>query len=372
MGKVVSFIKKEIVLVLAGILAVITCFFIAPNAMYVKYIDFKVLSLLFCLMTIVCGLTNIKAFDAISAKLLLRCKNARILAAVLIGLCFFLSMFITNDVALITFVPLTLITLKKSNLTKYSIIVIVLQTIAANLGSSLTPIGNPQNLFIYSLFNLNIIEFLSITLPIIIFGIVILFGSLYFIPKTKIELSLEEGGIKLNKVYKLIIFIAVFIVCMLTVLGVLHYLISLAVTLLCFIIFDRKVFKKIDYLLLVTFIFFFIFIGNFTRIYVVKNFMTTIVKGNEFFISIIFSQIISNVPTAVMISAFTTNYTALLLGVNMGGLGTIIASLASLISYKIYAKSEGAKKGKYLGIFSLFNFAILILGSLMCSIILLI
>lgn len=358
MNKIFSFCKKELVLMISLILALLSMLIIPPSQDYLSYINYSVLALLFCLMAVVAGFQQCGVFSYISQRLLKKNHSLRSLSLILIMLCFFSSMLITNDVALLTFVPLSISILSNQKPTTI-IFVIVMQTIAANLGSLVTPIGNPQNLFIFDNYNLSLKYFFSLTIPL---GICCLFLILLILAFTKNEQihvnNSETITINYRQVAKLSF---LFILCLLTVVKIIDYKITLLIVFLVILFTDRKLLRKIDYCLLFTFICFFILVGNLAQIEPIKNFISHSINGHELLYSIIISQIISNVPAAIMLASFTDNVSALLLGVNIGGLGTIIASLASLISYKQYCQIPDAPKGKYLLIFTLFNFALLLI-----------
>ena len=352
--------KHDPVLSAALILALISSFIVPPSAAYLGYIDFHVLALLFSLMLVVAGLQKSGAFTLLTDQLLKYVHSKRALAAVLVGVCFFTSMLITNDVALITFVPLSIMLLGREEDEKLLILVIVLQTIAANLGSGLTPLGNPQNLYLYSLSGMEIGEFLSVMfLPTLLAGIM-LTGVILSIRAAKMERPATAGEDTTVKVSGFLPWLILFTVCLLSVLHILHYVYMLAIVFLAVCFLDRSLLKKADYGLLLTFIGFFIFIGNVKNIPAVSEMLSSLVAGRELGVGIVLSQVISNVPAAMLLSGFTTNYSELLLGVNLGGLGTLIASMASMISYKIYAASPGAKAGKYFAVFTGLNVAFLV------------
>jgi Na+/H+ antiporter NhaD/arsenite permease-like protein len=271
-------------------------------------------------------------------------------------------MWITNDVALITFVPFALLILTMTGQTKYIIRIVVLQTIAANLGSMLTPVGNPQNLYLFTNYNISIGEFLSITLPFTVFSLFLLLISIFFIPKEHISFTLmnTEKPDKHNP-YIIALYSGLFLVCLACVIRMIDYRIALLLVLLCSLLFDRTVLKKVDYSLLLTFVCFFIFVGNIGNIPLINQFLASLLQGREQLVSILASQIISNVPAAVLLSAFTKNYKAMILGTDLGGLGTLVASLASLISYKFYSRLEGARPGRYLAVFTAYNIIFLAL-----------
>lgn len=364
--KIFNFIKKDTVLFAATILAISSAFFEKPSLNYVNYIDFRVLGILLSLMIVMAGLQQNGLFDRIGSSLLKRTKNTMQLSAVLIFLCFFFSMFITNDVSLITFVPFAMLTLRKCNQEKLLMPVIVLQTLAANLGSMLTPIGNPQNLYLYNLAEMGMLEFMGIILPYTIASAFLLMISIVIVcrKREKIEFTLEEKNPKLQKESEYLrkksarknsIYLILFVISLLVVIRVLPYYAALLIVLVTVFIMDRTVLKTVDYSLIFTFIAFFIFTGNIGKIDVIREVLQQLVSGREVLIGIISSQVISNVPAALLLSGFTKNYTKLLIGVNIGGLGTLIASMASLISYKIYAHHYNNTKGQYFLWFTIGN-----------------
>lgn len=355
MSKILKFIKNETVLCIAFILALLSMIVTPPNENYIGYIDYSVIAILFCLMVTVQGFGKTGLFDFLSSKLTGRFKNTRSLSAALVMLCFFMSMFITNDVGLLTFVPLTLMLFKGRK--KVTVRCIVLETAAANLGSMVTPIGNPQNLFIYSHYNYSLTDFFSVMLPISAVSLALIMISLIFVPKEKIEQCENISNFKPSRNF--FVYAVIFAVCICTVAKVLDYRITLVVTLLAAIIFDYKILAKPDYALLATFICFFVFVGNISAVPQVRELVSSILNGRELLVACGLSQIISNVPCSIMLSGFTEKSDLLLLGVNIGGMGTLIASLASLISFKLYARSENASKGRYFAEFTIYNFAFL-------------
>lgn len=379
MGKVqsvINFIKKEAVLCISGALAFLSAFWVKPDGEYIDYINFRVLGLLFSLMAVVAGMKSLGVFDLIARKLTVKCHNMRSMVLLLTGLCFFSSMFITNDVALITFVPLAISVLVMAGGEKYIIYTVILQTIAANMGSMLTPMGNPQNLYLADFYQMTMAEFFGTTAPVclvsgLLLGVMVLpVKEASILPQAKIlpqgnissqeKVSSEEGGQEYRIDKKLLcMYGALGVLAILSVFQVVHYLILTVLTLFLVLLFDRGVLGKIDWLLLLTFVMFFIFVGNAARIEEIKTFLEKITAGRELLVGVAASQIISNVPAAVMLSNFTENGRELLLGVDIGGLGTPIASLASLISYRLYAGSAGSRKGKYMTEFLLINFGLL-------------
>lgn len=354
-GRIGAFLRHDPVLAAALALALISTFFVPPSLAYVEYIDFHVLALLFSLMLVVAGLQKSGAFTLITDKLLERVKSTRSLAAVLVGVCFFTSMLITNDVALITFVPLSLMLLGQEKDEKLLMLVVVLQTIAANLGSGLTPLGNPQNLYLYSLSGMSLGEFFSVMLLPTLLSAILLTGAVMLIRPREITQSKSNDAGGEVTLKKLLPWLLLFGLCMLAVLHLVHYLVMLAIVSVAVILLDRSLLRKADYGLLLTFVGFFVFIGNVKNIPAVSDVLSSLVTGRELGVGVLLSQVISNVPAAMLLSGFTENYSALLVGVNLGGLGTLIASMASMISYKIYAAAPGVRAGKYFALFTGLN-----------------
>ena len=366
--KVIGFIKKDTVLCVATTLAMVSAFFVKPTLNYVNYIDFRVLGILLSLMTVMAGLQRNGLFDMIGSSLLKRTKNTMQLSLVLVFLCFFFSMFITNDVSLITFVPFAMLTLRKCNQDKLLIPVIIVQTLAANLGSMLTPIGNPQNLYLYNLAEMKMSTFIGIIGPYTLTSGILLLLSVAVVcrKKEKIEFTLEENNgdheIEKERLHlrrkthqKNAVYLILFLMSLLVVVRVLPYYVAFMVVFVTVFIMDRQVLKTVDYSLILTFIAFFIFTGNIGEIETIRNVLQEFVSGREVGVGIAASQVISNVPAALLLSGFTKDYAKLLVGVNIGGLGTLIASMASLISYKIYAHHYNEQKGKYFRWFTIAN-----------------
>lgn len=357
MKKIINFIRKDTVLCISAILAVISMFFVPPSAGYLSYIDFRTLALLFCLMAVMAGFREIGVFSALANSLLEKSKNFRSISLTLVMLCFFTSMLITNDVALITFVPFAIEVVRKSGKTGQLIPIVVLQTLAANLGSMLTPMGNPQNLYLYSLSGMSLGDFILLVLPYTVISFVLLIIFNFSVKSSHIEYKAEKVSFSV----KLALFYAImFLICMLTVVNILDYKICFVIITIVLLIFNRKSLLGVDYSLLMTFIFFFIFIGNMGNIEGFKNLILTLINGREMIVSVAASQFMSNVPAAVLLSGFTTDYNNLIIGVNLGGLGTLIASMASLISYKFFVISAPDMKGRYIAKFTLWNIIFLI------------
>lgn len=345
-----DFLKKEIVLVIAIVLAITSSFISIPK---LSYIDFKVLILLFNLMIVVAAFKELKVLDSIAIGLLKKCNTYTSISFALVFITFIGSMIVTNDVALITFVPLSIVIARKANIDVLKIV--IFQTLAANLGSSFTPMGNPQNLFIYSYYDLSPIDFLKITLPIVILAIVFL--SILIIKDKKMKLKLDLSDVIMENKKDVILFSLLFVIILLSVFHLIDYKITFIITIVTVLILNKRLFKEVDYSLLLTFTGFFIFIGNISTMDVVRNFMENILNSEKstFISSILASQTISNVPATMLLSGFTNHFKELLLGVNIGGMGTLIASLASVISYKIYTSEFKDNNDRYLSKFTLYN-----------------
>lgn len=362
--KLLKFIRSEIVLFISAVLAVVSVFIIPPDREYAGYINYKTICILFALMAVMEGFKKTGVFSTVSGILLERAKGIRTVVLILVYLCFFLSMFITNDVSLITFVPLSIAVLSmagESVKKRLLVPVIVIQTVAANLGSMLFPMGNPQNLYLYGISGMKLWKFILLLLPYtsIAFAVITLWSV--FICKnisSEIKIPQTERNLSLRQIN---IYSGLFVICVLSVAGIVHYIAAMVFVVAVIFICDRKIFRTIDYSLLLTFIFLFVFIGNMGRVDAVDSFLKGITNGNEFIVSVLASQIISNVPCAILLSGFTDNYQALIAGTNIGGLGTLIASMASLISFKNAAKECPEMKGRYFVYFTVSNILLLLL-----------
>lgn len=344
----IEFLKRECVIVIAVTLAILSSFISIPK---LSYIDFKVLILLFNLMVVVAAFKELKVLDSIAIGLLKKCNTYTSISLALVFITFISSMIVTNDVALITFVPLSIVIARKANINVLKIV--IFQTLAANLGSSFTPMGNPQNLFIYSFYNLSPIDFFKITLPIVVLAV--LFLVLLVFKDKKMNLSLDLEDVKIDNKKDVYLFGGLFLIILLSVFHVIDYKVTFLITVIMVLILNKKLFSQVDYSLLITFIGFFIFVGNISTMDVVKNFMEGILNSpkSTFLASVLSSQVISNVPATMLLSGFTDHFKELLLGVNIGGMGTLIASLASVISYKIYASEFG--NDNYMKSFTFYN-----------------
>ena len=398
-GNILEFIKKEPILTVATVLAIISCFFVTPGREYLSYINWRTLILLFCLMAVVAGFAKAGVFRYISRKLSQRMKDTRRLSVGFMLLCFLLSMFVTNDVALVTVVPLTLLTMMGCS-EKAKIQTLVQETIAANLGSMLTPFGNPQNLYLTSYYGIGMGEFLRLMLPYTGVALVILLLQTLISPKEGLggrasEAGIPEGRVKeaaipegknreaaslyesgenltgkdemyeealrekllrsKGRLVSILLYGILFIVSMFSVARILDYRILFGIILITILVYDRSVLRNVNYTLLLTFVSFFVLIGNLGAMTQIQAALTQMIEGRELLTAILSSQIISNVPAAVLLSGFTDQGKALIVGTDLGGLGTLIASMASIITFQLYSLESGAKKGKYLLTFTLWN-----------------
>lgn len=363
--KIIRFFKNETVLCVALLLAVCSAFLIHPDLKYISYIDFRTLAILFCLMGAMAGLQKTGVFQWVAQGLLGRVKNTRQLVLILVLLCFFSSMVITNDVALITFVPFTFIVLglAGAEIRKRLIVpVVVLQTIAANLGSMLTPVGNPQNLYLYGRAGVSLGSFIRLMLPYTFVSLlfIVIWGAVEFRTyDAPIRVSFDEDVRLSQKCFPIAVYLTLFGFDLLAVARVVPYGAALGLTVAALLLVDRSMFARVDYSLLLTFVGFFIFIGNIGRLPVFYDFLREIVSGHELLAGAAASQLISNVPAALLLSGFTNDVSSLIVGVNIGGLGTLIASMASLISYRFVIREEGGAKGDYFRHFTVTNICFL-------------
>ncbi len=357
-----KWLKKNIVLCIAFSLAIATSVIVPPDAEYADYFDWKTLACLFSVLAVVCALKNIRFFTILAHKIVSLTGNLRAAVIALIYITFIGSMLIANDMALLTFLPLGYYVLHATDNERYMAPVFILQNIAANLGGMLTPFGNPQNLYIYSYFNIPTGEFMKIMLPVFLMAIAMITVCCLFFPGHAIELT-DKTVSKLPP-KRTMLYLLLFALSIVMVFRVIPYWIGLSVIAIGIGLADRDAMKKVDYPLLLTFFCFFIFAGNMSRIPLINQMMTAWMAKEPLWISIGSCQVISNVPSAILLSRFTGDYRSLLLGVNIGGTGTLIASLASLITFREYTSHNPGKAGRYIAIFSAFNFAFLIVLAL--------
>ena len=356
--KILAFCKKNAVLCTAVLAAAVTAFFVPPDARYLTYFDFKTLTCLFCVLAVVCALKNIRFFTILARKIVESFRTLRFTVLALVFITFLGSMFIANDMALLTFLPLGYLVLTETGQQKYMAFTFIMQNIAANLGGMLTPFGNPQNLYLYTKFSIPTGEFMKIMLPPFLLAVALITLCCLFLPGSR--LALESQPLKLNR-KRTCLYLALFVLAIAIVFRGLPYYVGLLVIPAVLFFVDRNALRRVDYPLLLTFAAFFVFAGNMARIPAVRDLFQFLLQKNTLLFSILSCQCISNVPSAILLSQFTADYAPLLVGVNIGGTGTLIASLASLITFREYTSHNPTKAGSYLVLFSLFNFGFLII-----------
>ena len=354
-----KFTKKNAVMFIAFLAALITSFFVPPDAEYLGYFDFRTLTCLFCVLAVVCALKNINFFYMLARRIIRLFKNTRMSILALVYITFLGSMLIANDMALLTFLPLGYYVLASTNKKKYMAFTFIIQNIAANLGGMLTPFGNPQNLYLYSKYEIDNFEFIGIMAPAFTLSVVLITLCCFiFVRKEPLLISDEKLRLEPKRT---LLYLALFALSIVIVFRGIPYWMGLIVVPAVLIFADRKALKAVDYGLLFTFVFFFVFAGNMARIGAVRDLFGFLLEKSTLIFSILSCQVISNVPSAILLSQFTGNYQELLVGVNIGGVGTLISSLASLITFREYVKHNPGKTGYYIAMFSAFNFGFLII-----------
>ena len=351
------FIAKNVVMTVAFAAALVTCFLVPVDKEYLDYFDVKTLTCLFCVLAVVCALKNINFFYILAQKIIVTCKNIRLSILVLVYITFIGSMLIANDMALLTFLPLGYFVLSTTGESRYMAFTFIMQNIAANLGGMLTPFGNPQNLYLYTKFQIPTGEFMGImAIPFVLAVALITVCCLVFVKPEQLKIRQAPGGLPPARTC---LYLALFILASAIVFRGIPYWIGLIVIPAVLLFADRKALKAVDYPLLLTFVFFFVFAGNMARIDGVLQLFSFLLEKNTLIFSTVSCQFISNVPSAILLSQFTDNYRDLLIGVNIGGVGTLIASLASLITFREYTNHAPQRSRQYILLFSAFNFAFL-------------
>ena len=357
--KLISFFRKNVVMTVALLAAVVTSVAVPVDAQYLGYFDFKTLSCLFCVLAVVCALKDVQFFYILAGKIVRCFKNSRLSVLALVYITFIGSMLIANDMALLTFLPLGYFVLTTTGKEKYMAFTFIMQNIAANLGGMLTPFGNPQNLYLYTKFNIPNLEFMAIMAPPFLVAVTLItVCCLVFVKAEPLQVSEEAITLPVGRTA---LYLALFVLSIAIVFRGIPYWIGLVVIPLVLFFADRHALKMVDYPLLLTFVFFFVFAGNMARIDAVRWVFSALMERSALLFSVLSCQCISNVPSAILLSHFTGNYADLLVGVNIGGVGTLIASLASLITFSQYTSHNPGKAGSYVRLFSAFNFAFLIL-----------
>ena len=356
---ITKFVKKNIVMIIALFAAIITSIIIPPDKGYLEYFDLKTLSCLFCVLAVVCALKNIFFFYMLARKVIEIFKNIRLAVLVLVYITFIGSMLIANDMALLTFLPLGYIVLTSTGKEKYMAFTFIMQNIAANLGGMLTPFGNPQNLYLYTAFKIPTLEFMKIMAPPFVLSVVLITLCCIIFVNPE-PLKLDKLRVNLER-RKTALYMLLFALSIAIVFRGIPYWTGLVIIPIVLYFTDKKALASVDYPLLLTFVFFFIFSGNMGRIDIVRDFFSSILEKSTLLVSVLSCQVISNVPSSILLSQFTHNYRELLVGVNIGGAGTLIASLASLITFREYVSHNPGKSFYYIKLFSFFNFGFLII-----------
>lgn len=366
-----AFFANETVLVVAGAAALVSCAAVPPDALYASYVDWNTLALLFCLMAVVAGFRELGVLDAAGAWLVARARTQRSIVAALVGLVFFSSMLVTNDVALITFVPLALTVLHRAHMERRLCLVAALMTVAANLGSMFTPVGNPQNLYLFTASGMGVGEFLQLMGPYTLASGVLLAAVAVVAFRSQPLASDTQRGLADSPVsprastplrehrLRFALYFALFAACLVAVVGIVDVRMVLALVLVVTVITDARLLSRVDYGLLATFVALFVFVGNMSRLPLLHEALAAAVSTNALLASVAASQVISNVPAAVLLSGFTNQWPALIVGTNLGGLGTLIASMASLITFKAVSLGRPGIRARYLAVFTLVNIAFL-------------
>jgi len=348
------FAKKQAVLCIALFAMTLTCILVPPDAAYLSYFDLRTLATLFCTLAVVAAFSHIHLFEVISKTIVIKLHTLRNATLGLVMITFVGSMLLANDMALLTFLPLGFFVLNSTDNKKAMAFTFIMQNIAANLGGMVTPFGNPQNLYLYSYFNIGTVEFVKIMLPSFVTATLLIVGICLLVKPTPLTLKNdEEYHLPLGRT---VIYSVLFIASILIVFRVIPYLVGTLVITVILLFLDKKSVKEVNYPLLATFCAFFVFSGNLARIPAVSQFFSGLLPINTLLFGILSCQCISNVPSAVLLSHFTTDYARLLPAVNIGGLGTLIASLASLITFSEYKKHNPEQTKKYIIMFTAINF----------------
>ncbi len=357
--EIAGFVKKNVVMLVAMVAAAVTCFLVPPDRAYLGYFDVKTLTCLFSVLAVVCALKNVQFFYLLARKIVQVFRNTRMAILALVYITFLGSMLIANDMALLTFLPLGLYVLTSTGKGRHMAFTFIMQNIAANLGGMLTPFGNPQNLYLYTKFEIPNGEFMAIMAPPFVLAVALItLCCILFVKPESLELKEEPMVLPVGRTA---IYLLLFILAIAIVFRGIPYWLGLVIIPAVLLVLDRKALKMVDYPLLLTFVFFFIFSGNMARIDGVRRLFSWLLDKSTLLFSVVSCQVISNVPSAILLSQFTDNYRELLLGVNIGGVGTLIASLASLITFREYTKQNKGKTGYYMLLFTAFNFAFLII-----------
>ena len=350
-------IKSHIVLIVAAVAAALTCIFVPPDAAYGEYFDLDTLSCLFCTLAVVSALKERHFFEWLASKIVTAFGNMRRVTFALVFVTYFGSMIMANDMALVTFLPLGYYVLSSCKQERHTAFIFVMQNVAANLGGMLTPFGNPQNLYLYSYYSIGAGEFFAVmALPFAV-AFLLIAGTCFFIKPDPVRL--ETPPAQPPALWRSVVYFVLFALSVMIVFRVFPYWTGLIAVTLALLVLEPRAFLHVDYALLLTFCAFFVFSGNLARIPEVRSFLSALVGASALLVGTASCQVISNVPSAVLLSRFTSDYRSLLVAVNIGGLGTPVSSLASLITLGEYRRRDPAHTMRYLGLFLLINFSFL-------------
>lgn len=354
--RIYGFLRKNIVFVISFLAAAVSAALVPPDKEYFEYFDFKTLNCLFCVLAVVSALRNIRFFKVLSRKIAALFRNTRLAVIGLVYITLVGSMLFANDMALIAFLPLSYFVLTETGKQKYTAFTFIMQNFAANLGGMLTPLGNPQNLYLYSKYSIPTGEFMRIMLPYFLLSVALITLCCLFIKPE--PLTIPEESEKLPAA-RTAVYLILFALAIAAVFNAVSYYVGFIIITAALLFLDKKALREVDYPLMLTFVCFFIFSGNMARIEGVRNFFGALLEKSTLISTVLSCQVISNVPTAILFSQFSDNYRELLIGVNVGGAGTLVASLASLITYQEYVKSKTGKAGRYMLLFTLYNIGFL-------------
>ena len=356
MHTIQSWCRANAMLVISLLAAAATAFFVPPDSAYLGYYDLKTLSCLFSVLAVVGALRDLDVFSALSQRMVHTFSTVRGVCTALVVITMFGSMLLTNDTALLTFLPLGWFVLSVTGQEKHAALLFILQNCAANLCGMITPFGNPQNLYLFSYYGIPAGTFFSVMLPPFILSTVLILLCCLLFPKDR--LTVPEAQVVVDR-RRAVVYGGLFCLAVAMVLRLIPYGPGLAVIVLALWFLDRHALKSVDWGLLATFAAFFTFSGNLARMEPVRMLFVRLLSHGTMLISALTCQIISNVPAAMLLSGYSSDLRELIIGVDLGGLGTLIASMASLISYKQLVEQAPELRGLYLKLFTLLNLGFL-------------
>ncbi len=374
MKKVAGFLKKELMLVVSLAAAVVSLFITPPSVELLKGIDWRTLGILLMMLCVLEGFKKenvLKPIVDLSSKL----KRMSTLSLFLVFGVFFTSMFVTNDVSLIIFVPITILIFRRGNKEKYILPVITMENIAAIRGSMLMPFGSPQNIFLFGQADVSAAHFMLHMLPLSALSAVLLVVFVLFLyrknPKEEIELANNNEPLNRETAPRRVAYIIAFAGVVFTVVSRTEYwYIILIAVIFAVAVTDIRIFKQVDYVLLLTFLCFFVFSSSVASNEKIASFLSEAVAGREYWWSIGLSQLISNVPSTIVLYPFSKNFAGLIYGADTAGLCSLIGSLASVINYRIYIREYPGKGLKFIGVFTLISwifFLIVVIPGMLLS-----